>query len=218
MRKTVSVLSAAVIILSAVFSAGCSFLIKEQAPASQNELYELGMEAASILEEEINSEGFADLLAGSYSSLDTAGAGELLGKAPKDAFTVNIPESLADTMVGMTEDSEAKEMFDSLSDTLKEQIRMHVSLRSLLNSVTASSGSSRLAAASLYTAVLKREGVKLEKTVCQIYRYSDEVCVIAEFVPGPGISVNVTAGFVFFGGDLTLEEVMSRFGCSLSQI
>ena len=217
MRKTIIVLTAAALILSAFFASGCSILGKDPASAGQDELYALGMKAVSVLEEEINSEVFGDLLAGSSSALDTAGAGELLTKAPENAYAVGLPDSLADAMIGKAEDPEAKEMFDSLSDTLKGQIRNHVSIRSLLNSVTASSGSSRYAASSLYTVSLRREGMKLDKTVFQIYRYSDEVCVIAEFAPGPGVSVNVSAGFVFFDGNTTLEETMSRFGCTLSQ-
>ena len=75
MRKTIIVLTAAALILSAFFASGCSILGKDPASAGQDELYALGMKAVSVLEEEINSEVFGDLLAGSSSALDTAGAG-----------------------------------------------------------------------------------------------------------------------------------------------
>lgn len=180
--------------------------IIEVVPASEEMLYQHGLDLAALLEEMVGSEQYMGL----YTASDTVRealapvAGKSLAE-PQGVYQVVLS---ADASAILMEDVD----LDAFSPELQSFLlrRMHSSVPSVLNSF---SGAETLAAASICTVSQAYVGETIEENCFYIYLYDSARPVIVSY-NGDGAHIEASAAFLLGhdGVENSMEAVSELFG------
>lgn len=185
-----------------------------------DDLYDRGLEVAEIMDGIVKSESYCRLLSGS-DSIDEFRKQKLVADdydSPTHVYSITVPS--ADELLGtMGEDS--TELYNELSDLLKEQIDKRIGFNYIINTINAKEGgTTMIAASSLYNAVTSFDNVSLSDDIAYLYVFEDGMPIIVVFTAGEnGVGAN---GYFMFKSELSdisdVKELFEPFGCEVNRI
>lgn len=212
-RKFLAAFSSALLLLCACGA--------EKNTASEESLYEHGLDVISLMNEMVQSEAYGELMC--YSS-EIIEIGNEIAKGdyrePNAVYKLDV-NSLADLYeLGEKESPE-------LTDTLRTYVenRYYSSMASNLNGAYGTAVD--LAASSVYTAVKTFVSNELSESTIYIYTYSDSYPVMVTFTPGEGGAVSASGSFILDdefrddGGqdiDMLLEDTSYILGSKVEKL
>lgn len=171
--------------------------------ASKNEMYELGLDLVSVLDEMVKSEDYASIMSTGaldevISQVNTDGYDK-----PSHVYSLKLPSS--DELLGMA-NLDNNENWNALSDTLKDQLKNRLNFSVFITSVNNARGSKIVAFSSAYIATDYCEDKKLQDIV-YLYFFEDGTPIAVTF----NKRGNISAQFLFAENIENIEKAKDFF-------
>ncbi len=203
---------------------GCSFVnlgskdlmqeISDENQYADTELYKMGLDLISIMNEMIQSKEYADILNanGLESVVETVDTNDY--DSPIAVYNVSLPETtqLLKLISNYNTDS-----WDNLSENLKNQIKNKTSFSTVTANINAQKGAENVAFSSMYTAFVKSEVLNIKESTVFLYVFEEGVPIAITFSEYG----NIQGQFVFLENIDTLSDarsVLEKYNCSVSEI
>ena len=191
MKKNISALLAAVLLLSAVLTgilSGCGAGSSSETEGPS--LYQQGKEAIVLLREMVQSDDYLSMTAANKAvkeQLKTNASGDY--QAVTGCYEIILTE---EKVLALTEDSKFSELPDSLQKYfLKDRL-----VGSLASRINAQAGAEAAAAAAVCTAGRLFVKDDLKNPALYLYTFQDTAPVLVSFIPGDGGAVSAVATLV----------------------
>ena len=209
MRK-ISLFFAAVFVLLS-FSACGTFEKKSQA----KNLYYVGLDTISIMEEMIQSEEYCEIMGSGAQFFETAILADTNDyDSPIAVYSISMPD--VNDLLEIASDHGA-DQWNSLSDNLKRQLQNRISFSTIISVINGQQGAQRLAFSSVYTAFDRREDIKVDDTTIYLYVFEEGIPIAVTFSEYGA----VTGQFVFLEDIDTLKkarDVFEEYNCSVTKV
>lgn len=204
------------------FACTLSFMIIMLCGCSKTaDLYQLGLQMTTQMEELIKSDFYAEEMVGSSDSLDSARKSFIANDydSPVKVYSINVPDSktIFETFSGTDED-----IWNELSDTLKEQILNKVTAQTMFMSINSKSDpdARTYAIVSAYTVTKRFENYSLKEDITYLYMFETGKPITVTFNAGDN-EIQAIANFLLLPQTSTLSdirEIFSTFGCTVNVV
>lgn len=183
-----------------------------QAPvAPEKSLYQQGQELVAEMVEMAGTPEYLSFYTGDQEVM------EILTKAvegkdyasPKVVYSIRVPESAMESILGMMDMQELEGLPESLRRRMYTQF-----FRGLPNQVNAMGGANILAATSICTATKTFVDPAVTENLIYLYTYENGVPVVVTFLPGEGGAVSASGMLILHDsfGAYSLEELVELLG------
>ncbi len=204
MKKIVSAVAVLSLILCFV---GCS-------SGKSADLYTKGLEVSTLMEEMLGNESYMNIMgAPNMVEEKVSQVSKIELSEPVDVYELSLPDAselaLKSGFVDLSD-------WSKLSPSLKEQLENRIGFQMVANLINASQGSDTIAFCSLYTAIIRDDGILCKKPVTYLYVFDIDTAVAVTF------SGYLAQGNFLFADDLysteSLDELFKPFGIGFKSI
>ena len=150
--------------------------------AAEPDYYRIGLKVTALMSEMMDSEAFLSILTRpEYFS-------EVLGKVnthdydrPVAVYSVTMSDPMAFLEWMFRDEEEVRELWDSLSPALQEQLLMRIGIQTLGPLFNSRAGSEYLSLFNVATAVIQDEGLTAQKSCVYLYVFEEGVPILVSF-------------------------------------
>lgn len=212
--------AAALLLSLALLLEACSGQKAPAADAPEKSLYRQGQELAAEIVEIAGTPEYLNFYTGNQEVTEIL-TQAVEGKdyaSPKVVYSIRVPESAMESILGMMDVQELEGLPESLRRRMYTQF-----FRGLPNQVNAMGGANILAATSICTATRTFVDPAVTENLIYLYTYENGVPIVVTFLPGEGGAVSAAGTFLLhdnFGG-YGLEElkgVLERLGATITEV
>ena len=186
----------------------------EYKESTERELYKIGLELISVMDEMLGSKEYAEIMAsGSVDQVvDSVDTNDY--DSPVAVYRITLPKS--DKFVKIT-GSFDEDRWNSLSPNLQKQIEHRFTFSAIANIINSAYGSTNLAFSSLYTAYEENKSINIKRTTVFLYIFEEGTPIAVTFSKSGGVN----GQFVFLDGIESLSDVRTVFeplDCSVKRV
>lgn len=182
------------------------------------DLYQLGLQMTTQLEEIIKSDFYAEIIGLAESCNETRKS--FIANdydSPVKVYSITAPDSytMLEKMAGTDE-----EAWNQLSDTIKEQLLNKFTMQTLFININANSDMNTLAVVSLFYVSTQFENYSLKEDITYLYMFETGKPVAVTFT-ADNDRIQATAYFVLLPQTSTLSdirEIFTPFGCTVNLV
>lgn len=204
------------LILQASFALLCIFTIGFTGCKKDVNLYQKGIELTTVMGEMANSESYLKLM----GINDTSDFDQVKAKdydSPTRTYRISIPSF--DTLAKETSNIDTV-LFNELSDSLKEQIKVRVDFYTALNYVNSAIDVNAIYIASTLIAKKTYNGT-ISSSSAYLYTFETGTPIVVVFEPFGNKQFTATGCFLFRDDATTLSkvrEIFEPFGCNIENV
>lgn len=208
--KKIILFSLALLFLFSVSACATS----EDKESTERELYKIGLDLISVMDEMVGSAEYADIMAtGSVNQL-AASVDTNDYDSPVAVYRITLPKS--DKFVKLAGNFD-EDRWNSLSKNLQKQIENRFTFSAIANIINSSFGSTNLAFSSMYTAYEENKGINIKRTTVFLYIFEEGTPIAVTFSKSGGVN----GQFVFLDGIESLSDARTVFeplDCSVKRV
>ena len=190
----------------------CGEIVKNE--VSSKELYTIGTDLISVMNEMIQSEDYADIIGANdvEALIETVDTNDYA--SPVAVYCVSLPDI---TELFEITGNDDMNQWNNLSGNLQRQIENRVSFSTIVNIINSQQGSQKITFSSLYTAFDKNENIKVDETTIYLYVFEEGTPIVITFSEDGGVS----GQFVFLEDIDTLSNVrtaLEEYKCTVTEV
>lgn len=181
---------------------------------NDRQLYSMGLDVISVMDEMMQSDSYGEIMgaSGVQDTLEMVDTNDY--DSPLAVYSITMPDTEELLKLAINNDMD---LWQDLSEKLKEQVENRVSFSVLVSLLNGRSGSKNIAFSSLYMAFVKNEKLKLKETKIFLYVFEEGTPIVVTFSE----SGTIQGQFLFLENVKTLSdvrEVFEAFDCSVSRV
>ncbi len=208
MKKLFLLVTVIVMLFSLSACGDVEEIVGEIKPTTDKELYEMGLDIVATMREMAESDDYGKIVGAATlpNSKDILVTDDY--DTPKTVYSIDVPDT--EEILALSLGQSERELWDSLSDNLQEQLETRISFSSVVSVINSSKGTDKLAISSVYMSQTELDSLNIDDTKIFVYTFEKGTPVVVIFN-----ELGYATGQFAFADDATEFE---KYNCKITEV